>query len=370
MTPRVQSFADVASLPADARAMLDAAERQNFQLGAAWFGAVAAAALPPGTQPLFLLCREGARALALLPLLRRPDRRLAGLTTLYTCLFRPLAAADASAEDLRRAGRAFGRHCRRFGPLRLDALDPDWPGMPPLLSGLRQSGLAVLRFSHFGNWHVPVADLGWSGYLAGRPGDLRQTIKRRLARAARDPAVRFEMVTGGAGLEAGIAAYEAVYASSWKPQEPYPAFTGHLLRAAAGAGVLRLPLLWRAGVPVAAQYWTVTGGTATLLKLAHDEAARSLSPGTVLTALTIRHLLEQEGVTELDFGRGDDEYKSGWTGQLRMRGGVLLCPWWQPSGLLQLGRHFAGQYLPHRRMAVAASPDGGGRPEVASDARI
>ena len=37
--------------------------------------------------------------------------------------------------------------------------------------------------------------------------------------------------------------------------------------------------------------WVLAGGTATVLKLAHDEAARSRSPGTVLTAAMIRGLL-------------------------------------------------------------------------------
>jgi CelD/BcsL family acetyltransferase involved in cellulose biosynthesis len=93
---------------------------------------------------------------------------------------------------------------------------------------------------------------------------------------------------------------------------------------------------------VAAQYWTVTGGTARVEKLAHDQAAGKLSPGTVLTALMVRHLLGQDHVAALDFGRGDDAYKAGWTGRRRQRIGVLLCPPWQREGLFSLARHMAG----------------------------
>jgi CelD/BcsL family acetyltransferase involved in cellulose biosynthesis len=346
----ITAFDSVTALPADALGLLEAGGRESFQFGAVWFSTVVAAALPAGARPVLLLARDGGgRAVALLPLQRLANGRLESLTAPYTCLFRPLAAADATADALRRAGRGFGRFCRASGPLRLDALDPAWPGLAPLLAGLRQAGMIGLRFEHFGNWHLPVAGLGWSGYLAGRPGELRETIRRRLAKAARDPAIGFELIQGGPGLEDGIAAYEAVYASSWKQPEPYPAFGPALLRAAAAAGVLRLGVLRRGGVPVAAQYWTLAGGTATVLKLAHDEAARTVSPGTVLTALMIRHLLDQDNAAVLDFGRGDDPYKTGWTGQRRARLGVLLCPLLHPAGWALLGRHEFGRL--RRRVA-------------------
>jgi hypothetical protein len=211
-----------------------------------------------------------------------------------------------------------------------------------LLAGLREAGLLALRFDHFANWHTPVPG-DWTSYLAGRPGELRETIRRRFARAARDPALGFELITGGDALAAGLAAYEAVYTASWKAAEPFPGFTAALLPRAAAAGALRLGVLRRDRLPVAAQYWVVAGGAATLLKLAHDEAARALSPGTLLTALMIRRLIEDDGVTELDFGRGDDPYKAGWTGQRRMRVGVLLCPLRHPAGIAHLTRHALGR---------------------------
>jgi hypothetical protein len=328
------------ALPADARGLLEAGE---FQLGETWFAAIAAAALPEGARPLFLLARAAGRPRVLLPLLRHADGRLEGLTAPYTTVFRPLAAADAAPAEIGAAGRAFARFCRAAGPLRLEALEPDWPGLAPLLGGFRAGGMVPLRFAHFGNWHLQTAGLDWAAYLAARPGELRSTIRRRLAAAGRDPTLGFDLVTGGAALEPGIAAYEAVYAQSWKEAEPFPRFAAALMRAAAGAGALRLGVLRLAGVPVAAQLWLAAGGVATVHKLAHDEARRALSPGTVLTALMIRHLLDREQVPALDFGRGDDALLAGWTGQRRARIGVLLCPPWHPAGIAAIGRHVAGR---------------------------
>jgi len=348
--PVTEAFDSVEALPADAMALLAAAEREDFQLGGAWFRTVAAHARPDGATPVFLLHRQAGRA-ALLPLWRDATGRWAGMTSPYTCIFRPLLAEGADAV---RAGHAFGVACRGGGPLRLDALDPEWAGLPALLAGFRRAGMAALRFDHFGNWHTDIEG-DWASYLAGRPGDLRETIRRRLARADRDPAVTFDIVAGGPGLDAGIAAYEDVYARSWKAAEPFPAFAAAIMRAAADAGVLRLSLLRQGGVPVAAQYWSVTGATARVEKLAHDEAAKRLSPGTVLTARTIGHLIAHDSVQTLDFGRGDDGYKAGWTGQRRARIGVLLCPPWHPAGMAAIGRHLAGRL---RKMVGSGVSDG------------
>ena len=91
------------------------------------------------------------------------------------------------------------------------------------------------------------------------------------------------------------------------------------------------------------QFWVVKDGRATVLKLAHDEAFKAHSPGTVLTALMLRHLLDQEHVAAIDFGRGDDAYKQGWATQRRQRIGLLLVNPRRPAGSAALLRHIAGR---------------------------
>ena len=344
-----EAFDDLEALPPECAGLFAAGARHSFHLGRPWFQAVLAEAMPPGARPLFLLCRPENRPTGNGSGVLFPLRTLAGggrleaLSTPYSCLYQPLAAPAATAAELCAAGQAFARFCRGRGQVRLDALDAHWWGLPPLLEGVQAAGLVALRFDHFGNWHEEVAGRSWADYLAARPGALRETIRRRLGQAERDPAIALEMIDSPAGLEAGIAAYEEVYARSWKQAEPFPRFSAVLMRAAARAGALRLGLLRLNGRPIAAQYWTVVGGTATVLKLAHDEAARARSPGTVLTAAMIRSLLEREGVAELDFGRGDDAYKALWSSRRRQRIGVMLANPRGLAGLLALGRHRLGR---------------------------
>lgn len=342
LTATAEPFDCLDALPPESDALFAAGAARSFHLSRAWFRAVLDAAMPPAARPLFVLCRVGGRAMALLPL-QRSVASLTALCPVYACLYQPLVAAGADAEAMRAAGQALGRFCRAWPVLRLDAMDAAWPGLGPFLAGARAAGLVPLRFDHFGNWYEPVAGQSWSTYLAARPGALRETIRRRLRRAGSDPAVAIETFVGPEGLEQGIAAYEAVYARSWKEPEPFPAFNAVLMRAAASAGVLRLVVLRLQGHPVAAQYWIVSGGVASVLKLAHDEAAKAMSPGTVLTAVMVRRLLDEERVTELDFGRGDDPYKMLWAGRRRQRIGVILANPLRPAGLGVLLRHLLGR---------------------------
>jgi CelD/BcsL family acetyltransferase involved in cellulose biosynthesis len=323
-----------------------------FQSGADWWGCVIGAALPPRSAPHLLLARAAGRPTGLLALRVGPRQALTGLVSPYTCLFQPVVAPGTDPAAL---GRAFGRACAGWPVLRLDALDAGWPGWPGLLAGFAAAGWRAAWFDSFGNWHADAAG-GWDAYLAARPGALRETIRRKLRRVERDPAVTFTLARETNEALAELAAYDAVYRRSWKQPEPCPDFGAAFVAAAAKAGVLRIGVLRQAGQPVAAQYWTIEYGVATVHKLAHDEAAKALSPGTILTAWMVRRLLA-EGATRLDFGRGDDPYKRLWADARRQRKGLILARPWRPSGAAALLRQAAGGALRRGRAGgVAAGP--------------
>lgn len=330
-------------LPAGTRDLFDHAVDHNLFDGVAWYDAVVTSAMPHAAAPRFVAYHQAGAAVLLLAMQTLRHRRvLTSLTTPYTCRYQPLCNPTGDAAARRAGFAAVARYCRRWPTARLDALDADAPWLPDLMEGAAAARLTVRRFDHFGNWHENVAGRGWADYLASRPGSLRETIRRRVGRAERAGA-RFELVIGGAALEPGIAAYQSVYARSWKPDEPFPEFNPTLMRAMAARGVLRLGLYWQGAQPVAAQLWVLDRGTAMVLKLAHDEAAKASSPGTVLTAWVLRRLLDQEQVTEIDFGRGDDAYKRLWARERRQRIGIVLANPGHPRGLAFLAQHALGQ---------------------------
>jgi CelD/BcsL family acetyltransferase involved in cellulose biosynthesis len=312
--------------------------------------------MPAGAKASFVAIRSAGAIVALLPMVLAAGR-LGSLTTPYTCEYTPLFAAGLGQAARIEAMATFGTFCRAYGVVRPDALPAEWEGWADLEAGIRQAGLQALRFAHFGNWHEDVAGLDWAAYMLGRSGALRETIRRRLRRAERLPDARFDLLTEPAQMDGGMAAFESVYRRSWKDTEPFPAFNAAFIRAMSASGWLRLGVWSIGGEPVAVQFWVVKDGRAIVLKLAHDEAFKAHSPGTVLTALMLRHMLDREHVAEIDFGRGDDAYKQGWATQRRQRVGLLLVNPWRIAGLAEILRHAAGRVRNAVRNGPGAAAD-------------
>ena len=177
------------------------------------------------------------------------------------------------------------------------------------------------------NWTVATDDLTFEDYWAQRPGELRSTVKRKAAKFGVETQI-FNSFDGNAW-----AAYEMIYAASWKPEEGSCAFLRNMALTESAAGTLRMGLASIAGEPVAAQLWTVENGHAIIHKLAHLESAKEQSPGSVLTAALFDHVITQDRVSLVDFGTGDDRYKSDWMDSRVPLYTVRLFNPRRPSGL-------------------------------------
>jgi hypothetical protein len=305
----------------------------SFFTTPAWWRATIDAALPPGATPLFL--RAGN---AVFPMLRT-RAGWQSLTTLYSYLYEPIGIGG---------GADFARWCKGKGVVRLDSLDPAAPWLAELRAALEHAGFKPLFFDHFGIWEEDVTGHTWDDYARGREGRLRETLRRRLRDFHADETMRLTLDTS----ETAIEAYHTVERQSWKQPEPFPAFNRTLFAQAGRDGHLFLGVLWQAGAPVAVQAWALHNRRATVLKLAHDQGLDARSPGTVLTALVIRDLLDRQAIDWLDFGRGDDAYKKLWVKQRRQRVGLLIADPWRPSGW----RAIARQALGRMKRSLAPSP--------------
>src|ERR1700734_2838522 len=133
--PDLSAYRTLAELPPGARALFGA----GFFDTEAWYETSCRSALPPGAQPAFVVVSDNAAPLAVFPMFRSQNQ-YAALTTPYTGLWRPLAHPNLPPSSWQRIGQAFGRHCRAWSTVRLDALDPADAYYAPLLAGLRQTG--------------------------------------------------------------------------------------------------------------------------------------------------------------------------------------------------------------------------------------
>ena len=170
----------------------------------------------------------------------------------------------------------------------------------------------------FEHWYLDLQQADYRSYLAQRPGILRNTLKRKEEKISREFQVEFDICDTTESLPAALAAYQQVYSRSWKTAELYPDFIPQFCQWAAAEGWLRLGIMRLDDKPIAAQIWLVLNGRASIFKLAYDQAYRQWSVGSLLTA----HLMQQvinEGVTEVEFGKGGESYKADWMSQCRQR---------------------------------------------------
>ena len=335
-----QVFDSINDLPEGGESLFES--MNNFSLSSQWFRNMVENGLASDSKALFGVLSDSNSVLGIIPLRCNRNSKLSSLTNCYSCVYIPLIATYAPVYRTSwLLGRAFAKYCSRQAVIYLDCLPSDWPALKSFTAGIESLGFCVRRFRQFGNWYEPIRGRSWDQYLASRPSQLRALLRRR-GRRVLDYGISFESIQAEEDLLSGITSYETVYRMSWKPAEPFPHFNPELMRCAARLGMLRLGLCWRGEKPVAAQLWIVAHGSATVMKLAHDQAEKSLSPGTLLTAYMIKQLIN-EGVSEIDFGRGDDPYKRLWAGHSRERIGLFVANPRRVHGLATLVLHDLGR---------------------------
>ncbi len=242
-------------------------------------------------------------------MLKRGKDRLEPLVNWYSFTWRPVFTANAHRPALLgEAARYLKQHARRVTLWPL----PDEDGSATLIeSAFRKAGWAVFRSPCDTNHILRVQGRDYAEYLAGLPGPVRTTLKRKTKKVEVNIHDYFHDVIWNI--------YEEIYARSWKPEEGDPALLRRFAQAEGDAGRIRLGIAKHEGMPVAAQFWTVENSTAYIHKLAHIEDARNLSAGSVLTAALMEHVLDTDRVEIVDFGTGDDGYKKDWMDDVRPR---------------------------------------------------
>jgi hypothetical protein len=260
---------------------------------------------------LLLAVASDGEARLVLPLQRTTGRpgRLEALGNWYNFTVKPLLTKDALGPGLL---RAIARDLKnRAWRVTLAPL-PDEDGSALLLQeAFRSAGWQVWRRQCDVNHVLYVAGRSYEEFLASRPGQLRTTLKRKVNKVEVQLFHVFEPTAW--------ADYETVYAASWKPEEGSPAFLRAFAEQEGKAGRLRMAIAKAEGRAVAAQFWTVEGTTAFIHKLAHSEEAKSLSPGTTLSAALFEEVINRDKVAMVDFGTGDDPYKRDWMETVRPR---------------------------------------------------
>lgn len=360
----VEVFRQPDALPEDVQSFMTKAEKTNVAGGLAWYRNLAGTVWPAHAGLRFYVLRQGTQVVAVLPLRTEQSGgawQVSALANFYTSLYQPVLDAGLKAVEMVALLSAIQAEFTPLASLTLAPMDPDSHAYQTLLGAMRIKGWIPFEYFTFGNWYQPVTG-DWAAYLAARSGNVQNTIRRMSKKFAADGGA-LTLVTSTRELPQAIAAYEKVYAASWKKPEPFPAFTPGLLQTYASKGFLRLGLAWLGGEPVAAQVWIVSHGRAEIYKLAYDQRFKAYSPGTLITAMLMEHALDKDKVSEVDYLVGDDPYKKDWMSHRRERWGLVA---YNPRSL----RGLSGLVLQAAGRAVRAAGERlGARAGAASTAK-
>ncbi|WP_379921235.1 GNAT family N-acetyltransferase [Erythrobacter sp. R86502] len=270
---------------------------------AEWFALIA----ETGLAPLIAVASDGDNAAALA--LTENGGRITPLRNWYSFTWREYAMAGPPGDRLL---EAIAQQLKaRSYRVTLEPVPGEDGSAARLARLFRAAGWHVILEPCDINHILPVGGRSFDKYWESRPGPLRTTFKRKAKKVDVEVLTHFDA--------AAWAAYEAIYAASWKPAEDQPAMLRAFAMAEGAAGRLRLGIARAAGTAVAAQCWTVENSTAYIHKLAHLESHKALSAGTTLTAALFRHVIDIDRVELVDFGTGDQPYKADWMEDVRPR---------------------------------------------------
>jgi hypothetical protein len=343
----VEQYANLQNTHADVRKLFHGAATYSVELSAEWFDNLQDTVYGHDRGVSFLATNRGGATTAVLPVRFGTDghiRTVESLSNYYTSLYQPILSEGTEVDDLSLLVKAAARinnrplHVMNFHPMDRESL-----AYSALLRALRRIGWRPFPYFCFGNWYLRV-DRPWREYLKQRDGALRSTIKRKGQKFLAEGG-EFTVVHGSEEAEKALNSYNAVYSRSWKGPEPYPAFISGLVRWLANEGKLRLGIASIAGQAAAAQIWITNNKSASIYKLAYDEAFSTFAPGTLLTAHLMEHAIDRDKVSEVDYLIGDDNYKKSWMSDRRERWGIVAYNPRSALGLALLFREMAGRII-------------------------
>lgn len=344
----VHSYPSIAALPHATLQLFQQAETHYPEFAAGWFANLQQTVFSDDPGVRYYVAERAGQPVAILPVRRARHgiaRRVEALGNYYTSLYSPILTPEATELDLAALLQTATHDHGAAHEIRFYPMDPASPTFVATVAALRAIGWEPFRYFCFGNWHLDV-DSDWKTYLERRAGELRSTIKRKGKKFAAAGGT-LEIVTDPAQAEAGIADFIHVYSHSWKKPEPYPDFIPGLIRWLAGQGWLRLGIARLDGRPVAAEIWIVSHGKARIYKLAHDQEYSAYAPGTLLTAHLMRHVVDHDRVSKVDYLIGDDLYKKDWMSNRRERWGVAAYNPRTAVGLMLLASETIRRVVSH-----------------------
>jgi CelD/BcsL family acetyltransferase involved in cellulose biosynthesis len=278
-----------------------------------------------GRPAVFALRRDDGLA-AVLPLYRRRGQ-LRSMTNWHTPEFGVLARDEAARVELLEALVTTQR-----APLTMAFLTTERPDPEAARGVAEAAGVRVLAREIERSPYVPI-DGDWERYRQGRDHKRMTESRRRRRRLAEQGRLWLDVQDGTERLDALLDEAFRVEASGWKSEQGTAIasradtreFYTRVARWAAARGWLRLAFLRLDERPLAVQLLIQADGVASQLKGGFDEGYRKFSPGMLLAEDVLERAFA-EGLRSYEFLGDEDEFKSEWARDVRVRMTVQAFP--------------------------------------------
>lgn len=309
-------------LPESANTLFAHSEKTSIFYSRAWLESLSKYALAEH-QTIRLVCVvEDEAVLAILPLLISQRDGLRALSNHFTTLFSVLVSEDGPYEDIMSC-LAQGLSRMSENTLRLEPIEANDYNLRALYQSIATCGFTYEDYFRFYNWSHPVNGQSFDEYMKERPANIRNMIKRKQRKFEREHATRVVLYQKE-NIDQALQDYQTVYLASWKANEFFIDFTPNIVKQFANLGWLRLAVLYSEDKPVAAQIWFVVHRKASIYRLVYDGRWKKYSPGSLLTYYLMRHVIDTDKVSEIDFLTGNERYKQDWMTVRKERVGMYI----------------------------------------------
>ena len=359
----VHCYNSISELPDVYNTFFDGAAH-SFFLTSDWFEILENTTLTEVDKFFYITVESGAEPLAFMAL-RSPAGQLgsslqgqdtgtdsiASLTNWYSCFYDLLlspALVDPGAV-VRKLIDGVREKLGKGAVIEFNYLDQRAETTALLFRALRSAGLITLPYDHVFVRYEDVKDTDFDSYLKQRSTGIRREYPRKGRRLAKHFKLEQVVYSDDSQLDRVLDDFQHIYAKTWKKSERFPQFIPELLRHGLAERQLRVAILYLDGQPVATEFYTLFNGQATSYKGGYDPAYKKYSPAEVLRIFTFKHLMEVDGVSEIDFGYGDQPYKKKWLSQGRWLVGVLAFNPRSLAGWKLLAAHFFRRFLVNLR---------------------
>jgi len=238
---------------------------------------------------------------------------------------------------------------RPYDVLRIWPIDKDTALAGVIYRSLERTGYWLQAYKNSFNQYERVEGKDFDAYFEERSYNFRYNLRRKRRKLEGQHDLTFHHYQTPDMLDTGLREYEAVSLASWKvPHSMVGPVFFDLIEDAIEAGVGRLSTMKLDGKPVSTQFWIVSGGVGHIIRLAYDKDYEKLGVGIVHNAEMILHVMENDGVGEINYGYGNEESKAKWTRQSRIMYGVMAFNTRTRRGLYHGFKNIVGSGIKQR----------------------